>query len=76
MMKSKLHVTTKNQDIINLYNQDCKIVKNLRPSSIRNNTVFLRTLQKILGHNDLNTTVVYLDLVGEDIMNDFRKIRW
>ena len=75
-MKSKLHVTTKNQDIINLYNQDCKIVKNLRPSSIRNNTVFLRTLQKILGHNDLNTTVVYLDLVGEDIMNDFRKIRW
>jgi len=36
----------------------------------------VRTLQKILGHNDLNTTVVYLDLIGEDIMNDFRKVKW
>jgi site-specific recombinase XerD len=35
----------------------------------------VRTLQKILGHNDLNTTVVYLDLIGEDIMNDFRKVK-
>lgn len=48
-MKSKLHVSNKNLETINLYNQDCKIVKNSSPSSIRNNTVFLRTLADFLG---------------------------
>lgn len=36
----------------------------------------IRVLQKILGHSDLNTTAVYLDLIGEDIINDFNKIEW
>jgi integrase/recombinase XerC len=36
----------------------------------------LRSLQKILGHSSLNTTQVYLDLVGEDIKDDFGKVVW
>ena len=34
----------------------------------------IRSLQKILGHSDLNTTAVYLDLVGKDIITDFEKV--
>lgn len=36
----------------------------------------IRSLQKILGHSDLNTTAVYLDLVGKDIIADFEKVEW
>jgi len=36
----------------------------------------LRTLQKILGHSDLATTQVYLDLAGKDVKEDFGKITW
>ena len=36
----------------------------------------IRVLQKILGHTDLNTTAVYLDLIGEDIKEDYKKIKW
>ncbi len=36
----------------------------------------LRTLQKILGHSNLNTTAVYLDVVGKDIKEDFSKVEW
>ena len=36
----------------------------------------LRTLQKILGHSDLSTTEVYLDLAGEDVKEDFEKVEW
>jgi site-specific recombinase XerD len=36
----------------------------------------IRSLQKILGHSDLATTAVYLDLVGKDVMDDFKKVDW
>ena len=36
----------------------------------------LRSLQKILGHSSLTTTQIYLDVVGEDIKNDFEKVDW
>lgn len=36
----------------------------------------LRSLQKILGHNDLATTAVYLDLIAKDIKEDYQKIIW
>lgn len=38
--------------------------------------VNIRVLQKILGHSDLNTTAVYLDLIGEDIKDEYKKIDW
>ena len=40
------------------------------------NGINLRTLQKILGHSNLNTTAVYLDIVGKDIKEDFDKVEW
>lgn len=40
------------------------------------NGMNLRSLQKILGHRSLNTTQVYLDVVGEDIKEDFEKVNW
>lgn len=36
----------------------------------------LRCLQKILGHTDLATTAVYLDLIAKDIKEDYLKIEW
>jgi integrase/recombinase XerD len=36
----------------------------------------IRTLQKILGHGGLNTTQIYLDLVGSDIKEDYEKVIW
>jgi site-specific recombinase XerD len=36
----------------------------------------LRSLQKILGHNNLNSTSVYLDLTLTDVREDFDKIKF
>jgi site-specific recombinase XerD len=36
----------------------------------------IRTLQKILGHSHLTTTAIYLDLVGKDLSDDFKKVKW
>lgn len=36
----------------------------------------LRTLQKILGHSDIGTTQMYLDITGEDVKDEFKKIKW
>ena len=36
----------------------------------------IRSLQKILGHSSLTTTQEYLDLVGQDLVDDFRKVEW
>lgn len=36
----------------------------------------LRALQKILGHGGLNTTQIYLDLLGSDIKEDYEKVNW
>jgi len=40
------------------------------------NGMNIRSLQKILGHKDLATTAEYLDLIGKDIMDDFKKVDW
>jgi len=36
----------------------------------------IRALQKILGHSGLNTTQVYLDLVGSDLTDEYKKVNW
>ena len=36
----------------------------------------IRSLQKILGHKDLATTAEYLDLIGKDVMADFKKVHF
>ena len=34
----------------------------------------LENLRRILGHSNLNTTQVYLDLAGKDTVEDFNRI--
>jgi len=36
--------------------------------------VNLRSLQKALGHSSLQTTQIYLDIAGEDLKDDFKKV--
>jgi len=40
------------------------------------NGMNIRVLQKMLGHRDLATTAIYLDLIGEDIIKDYQKVEW
>lgn len=40
------------------------------------NGMNIRTLQKVLGHSSLTTTQVYLDIVGEDVIDNFKKVEW
>lgn len=40
------------------------------------NGMNIRNLQKILGHSNLTTTQVYLDVTGEDIAENFWKVEW
>jgi len=58
--------------------------ENLHPHTFRHsyavhclkNGVNIRVLQKLLGHEDLSTTAVYLDLIGQDIKDEFKKVEW
>jgi len=38
--------------------------------------VNLRSLQKALGHSDLSTTERYLDIVADDVKEDFKAAEW
>ena len=66
------------RNIVYKYNKD------LHPHTIRHSFAVLylksggnlRSLQIILGHSNLNTTAIYLDLVAEDIKDDYKKIQW
>ena len=40
------------------------------------NGMNLENLRRILGHTNLNTTQVYLDLAGKDTVEDFNRIEW
>jgi len=72
--------TTSIRNIVTKYRLDAQIT----PHTFRHSFAVhclksgmnIRSLQKILGHSDLATTAVYLDLIGEDIMDDFKKIKW
>jgi len=69
------------RNIVHRYQPKDEIVK---PHSFRHSFAVhclkqgmnLRSLQKILGHNDLATTAVYLDLIAKDIKEDYSKVNW
>ena len=58
--------------------------ENLHPHTLRHSFAIhclksgmnVRLLQKILGHTNLSTTAIYLDLIGEDIKDGYKKIQW
>jgi len=58
--------------------------ENLHPHTFRHSFavhclksgVNIRVLQKILGHTNLSTTAIYLDLIGEDVKTEYRKVQF
>ena len=67
------------RNIVYKYSSD-----NVHPHTIRHSFAVhclkqgmnIRSLQKILGHNNLTTTQIYLDVVGKDVKEDFEKVKW
>ncbi len=47
----------------------------LSTASIRNIVIKYREDEN-LGHKDLATTAVYLDLIEEDVIEEFQKVEW
>ena len=72
--------TAQVRNIIHRYEGDDAV----KPHSFRHsfavyclrNGMNVRVLQKMLGHRDLATTTIYLDLIGEDIIKEFEKVKW
>lgn len=72
--------TTQVRNIVHKYEGD----ESIHPHTLRHSFAVhclkqgmnIRSLQKILGHAHLDTTAVYLDLLAEDIMDDFKKVEW
>ena len=71
------------RNIIKQYTPD-ELKKEIHPHTLRhsfavhclNSGMNVRALQKILGHSDLKTTAIYLDIVGKDIKDEFKKVIW
>jgi integrase/recombinase XerD len=40
------------------------------------NGMNVRELQKLLGHSDISTTMIYLDIIDKDIEESFKKVNW
>lgn len=58
--------------------------ENLHPHTLRHSFAVhclksgmnIRVLQKILGHTNLSTTAIYLDLIADDLKAEHRKVSW
>ena len=69
------------QNIVHTYETNGN---NVHPHTLRHsfavyclkNGLNIRSLQKILGHSNLNTTAVYLDVVADDVKDDFKNVIW
>jgi len=82
--KNDLLFTIKRRQVQNIVHKYQPEGFNVHPHTLRHsfavyclkNGLNVRTLQKILGHSNLSTTAVYLDLVAKDVKEDFKKVVW
>ena len=72
--------TTMVRNIVHKYEGD----ESIHPHTLRHSFAVyclkqglnIRSLQKILGHAHLDTTAIYLDLISQDVKDDFKKLEW
>lgn len=65
--------------MVKRYGERCGIQKDVHPHMLRHTFAVhclksgmnLRTVQKLLGHKNLTTTQIYLDITGQDVADDF-----
>lgn len=70
--------------ILKKYGEEVKEIEEIYPHKLRhsyavhclNSGMNIRELQKLLGHSDISTTMIYLDLVDKDIEESFKKVDW
>ena len=65
--------------MVKRYGKRCGLEKDVHPHMLRHTFAVhclksgmnLRTVQKLLGHEHLTTTQIYLDVTGQDVADDF-----
>jgi len=70
--------------ILKKYAEDIEEIQKIYPHKLRHsfainclkNDMNVRELQKLLGHSDISTTMIYLDLIDKDIEESFKKVEW
>jgi integrase/recombinase XerD len=73
---SPYHLEKRDEKEIKVYDVHPHTIRHSFAVHCLKNGINLRALQKILGHNSLTTTQIYLDIVGKDIKDDFNKVQW
>jgi integrase/recombinase XerD len=71
------------QDMVKRYAKKAKIPKNVSPHTLRHcygsdllrQTKNIRMVQKALGHNQLNTTMIYTHIVDDELENELKNFR-
>jgi integrase/recombinase XerD len=71
------------QDMVKRYAKKAKISKNVSPHTLRHcygsdllrQTKNIRMVQKALGHNQLNTTMIYTHIVDDELENELKNFR-
>jgi len=71
------------QDMVKRYAKKAKIDKNVSPHTLRHSfasdllrqTKNIRMVQKALGHNQLNTTMIYTHIVDDELESELKNFR-
>ena len=71
------------QDMVKRYSKKAKIDKNVSPHTLRHSfasdllrqTKNIRMVQKALGHNQLNTTMIYTHIVDDELESELKNFR-
>jgi len=82
-LKGKRLIPRYIQSMVKRYSMKAGITKNVSPHTLRHTyatqlyreTKDIESLRKILGHEDINTTTIYITLSGLDVENDMKSFK-